>query len=161
MVKEYPDRTVMKRQIKIMNKELEDQRVVMRQRQIQSQMLVDALQRYEIERQAATAAATPVTSPSDKPNCLCGAPAQMLTVKKEGPQRGRKFWKCVQRQFEFFQWIGIDADTMSTISFSMIGSMPPSIQEPKKGAVPDPGEEDGGSDRGGQRWLNVKQRSGG
>ena len=64
MVKEYPDRTVMKRQIKIMNKELEDRRVVMRQRQIQSQMLVDALQRYEIERQVATAAATPVTSPS-------------------------------------------------------------------------------------------------
>ena len=31
----------------------------------------------------------------------------------------------------------------------MIGSTPPSIQEPKKGAVPDPGEEDGGSDRGG------------
>ena len=112
-------------------------------------MLVDALQRYEIERQAATAAATPVTSPSDKPNCLCGAPAQMLTVKKEGPQRGRKFWKCVQRQFEFFQWIGIDADTMSVNDF---------ILDDRKYASVDPRAQEGSCSRSRRRRWRIRSR---
>ena len=38
------------------------------------------------------------------PMCKCGAPAERLVVKKEGPRRGRSFWKCTQRLCDFFQW---------------------------------------------------------
>ena len=36
--------------------------------------------------------------------CKCGAPAERLTVKKDGPTRGRHFFKCHGRVCDFFQW---------------------------------------------------------
>lgn len=41
-------------------------------------------------------------------NCKCGVPGVMLTVQKEGPNQGRKFWKCQNTQnagdCAFFEW---------------------------------------------------------
>lgn len=42
-------------------------------------------------------------------------------VKKEGPRRGKKFWKCTQREREFFQWqMKEDQDAMSVTSLSLM-----------------------------------------
>ena len=43
--------------------------------------------------------------PTTKKTCLCGKPAEALIVKKEGPRKGRMFWKCVQRKCDLFEWI--------------------------------------------------------
>lgn len=38
-------------------------------------------------------------------NCTkCGLPAQKLTVRKEGPNTGREFYKCNNAACNFFQW---------------------------------------------------------
>ena len=37
--------------------------------------------------------------------CHCHKPAELLKVKKEGPRQGRKFWKCMQRECQFFEWL--------------------------------------------------------
>ncbi|KAK2464337.1 hypothetical protein APHAL10511_003794 [Amanita phalloides] len=38
--------------------------------------------------------------------CACGSPASLLTVKAETANKGRKFWKCANRenQCSFFEW---------------------------------------------------------
>eukprot|EP00747_Dinoflagellata_sp_TGD_P212434 gnl/TRDRNA2_/TRDRNA2_85524_c0_seq1.p1 gnl/TRDRNA2_/TRDRNA2_85524_c0~~gnl/TRDRNA2_/TRDRNA2_85524_c0_seq1.p1 ORF type:complete len:685 (-),score=162.88 gnl/TRDRNA2_/TRDRNA2_85524_c0_seq1:78-2087(-) len=40
--------------------------------------------------------------------CRCGVPAQVHTVKKEGPTCGRQFYKCAkeEQQCKFFEWVG-------------------------------------------------------
>eukprot|EP00435_Cladocopium_sp_Y103_P019395 s2098_g4.t1 len=37
--------------------------------------------------------------------CHCGVAAEKLVVKKEGPRQGRKFWKCTQRECQYFEWV--------------------------------------------------------
>lgn len=37
-------------------------------------------------------------------NCDCNIPASYLTVKKEGPNTGRKFYTCRQRECKFFSF---------------------------------------------------------
>jgi len=39
------------------------------------------------------------------PMCKCQKPAEKLVVKKEGPRKGREFWKCVQRECNYFAWV--------------------------------------------------------
>lgn len=41
---------------------------------------------------------------ADGPPCGCGVPSLTLTVKKEGPNTGRQFFKCSTQQCNFFQW---------------------------------------------------------
>eukprot|EP00435_Cladocopium_sp_Y103_P049714 s859_g15.t1 len=36
--------------------------------------------------------------------CKCNVPAERMTVKKEGPTKGRHFFKCHSRVCDFFQW---------------------------------------------------------
>ena len=40
-----------------------------------------------------------------RPNCICGNPAILLTVKKSGPNVGRKFYKCSHNDCQFFLWV--------------------------------------------------------
>ena len=35
-------------------------------------------------------------------NCLCGVEASLLTVKKDGPNKGRLFYTCKSRTCKFF-----------------------------------------------------------
>jgi hypothetical protein len=42
---------------------------------------------------------------ADTPNCQCGKPSALRTVKKEGPNLGRRFFGCsVKDGCSFFQW---------------------------------------------------------
>ncbi|CAB3368498.1 Hypothetical predicted protein [Cloeon dipterum] len=41
--------------------------------------------------------------------CSCNAPACMMTVRKEGPNQGRQFWRCGSgKKCNFFQWADED-----------------------------------------------------
>lgn len=40
------------------------------------------------------------------PNCKCNEPSIQLTVKKDGPNKGRKFYKCKTSACNFFSWVG-------------------------------------------------------
>jgi hypothetical protein len=43
-------------------------------------------------------------SSSGPVKCYCGIEAVERVTKKEGPNNGRKFYSCVRRQCNFFQW---------------------------------------------------------
>lgn len=45
-------------------------------------------------------------------------------MKKEGPRQGRRFWKCVQRECQFFQWDPLNESTED--SFSVVSGVPSS-----------------------------------
>ncbi|KAL9957422.1 hypothetical protein ACROYT_G039055 [Oculina patagonica] len=51
--------------------------------------------------------------------CTCGQPAIMLTVKKDGPNKGRPFYKCSNRDngCGFFLWADDDSGNSSSSSF--------------------------------------------
>lgn len=55
---------------------------------------------------------------NEKINCTCNKPASTLTVRKEGPNKGRQFYACPNREQScgFFQW----ADETEGISLSLI-----------------------------------------
>ena len=44
------------------------------------------------------------------PLCPCGQPSLTLTVKKDGPNQGRNFYKCAQNQCGYFQWADQEPD---------------------------------------------------
>lgn len=51
--------------------------------------------------------ASPPATPKMMPvgmRCKCNAPAERMTVKKEGATKGRHFFKCHQRICDYFQW---------------------------------------------------------
>ncbi|XP_058139339.1 DNA topoisomerase 3-alpha isoform X1 [Dasypus novemcinctus] len=60
--------------------------------------------------------------------CNCGQEALLLTVRKEGPNQGRQFYKCSGGGCSFFLW----AD-----------SSPPGAQEPRSAASRPPGSSQG------------------
>ena len=42
----------------------------------------------------------------NQPNCNCGDTAKCFTVRKEGPNTGRKFYTCANnRTCKFFEWV--------------------------------------------------------
>lgn len=51
--------------------------------------------------------------------CTCGQPATTLTVKKDGPNKGRPFYKCPNRDngCGFFLWADDDSGSSSSSSF--------------------------------------------
>ena len=43
----------------------------------------------------------------ERPLCEHGKPSRLLTVKKEGPNKGRKFFSCAEQKenrCDFFEW---------------------------------------------------------
>ena len=117
---------------------------------IQSQVLQEALQKAEFEKMKEVGAVKTI----DKPICLCGRPAELRAMKKEGPRRGRKYWNCAETACEFFQWLPTEADpdAMSVTSFNLGGNRdssqrsksPRTIRsEPKKTEGPIEVESDG------------------
>lgn len=51
-------------------------------------------------------------------NCNCNQPAKNLTVRKDGPNKGRSFYACSNRDSScgFFQWIDENADQGNALS---------------------------------------------
>ncbi|XP_036749885.2 DNA topoisomerase 3-alpha isoform X3 [Manis pentadactyla] len=86
---------------------------------------------------------------SNSVTCNCGQEALLLTVRKEGPNQGRQFYKCNGGNCNFFLW----ADS----SPPEAGGLPPSASRPPGGSVghqpgsrnPPGGFGSSGDDRGG------------
>ena len=49
-------------------------------------------------------------------NCNCNKPAKQLTVSKEGPNKGRQFYKCESSSCNFFEWADDDKSTNRSTS---------------------------------------------
>ncbi|KAL1494433.1 hypothetical protein ABEB36_010032 [Hypothenemus hampei] len=47
-------------------------------------------------------------------HCQCGQDAVLLTVRKDGPNKGRQFYKCAQSQCNFFLWDPNDSNNTQT-----------------------------------------------
>ena len=50
----------------------------------------------------------------DQASCQCGVPAIVLTVRKDGPNQGRDFYKCESGNCNYFSW----TDEMIAPSFT-------------------------------------------
>ncbi|XP_058559743.1 DNA topoisomerase 3-alpha isoform X1 [Neofelis nebulosa] len=84
------------------------------------------------------------TGESDSVTCNCGQEAVLLTVRKEGPNQGRQFYKCNGGGCNFFLW----ADSSPPDA----GGPPPSAPRPSGGSAgrpPGPGHRRGGFGRPG------------
>lgn len=61
------------------------------------------------------------------PNCKCGVPSELQTVKKAGDNTGKQFYSCSRRRDDvnncgFFEWVGGSART--TTGFQPASSIP-------------------------------------
>lgn len=75
----------------------------------------------------------PLPTAADESNsvtCNCGQEAILLTVRKEGPNQGRQFYKCHSGSCNFFLW----ADS----SHPEVGRTPSSTSRPLDGSVEHP-----------------------
>ena len=65
-------------------------------------------------------AAPPTSSQGAVVLCECRQPAERLIVKKDGARKGRAFFKCMQRECQFFLWEkredGSNVDSWSVVS---------------------------------------------
>jgi hypothetical protein len=60
---------------------------------------------------------------SSSKKCLCGKEAEKMQVKREGPRKGRFFWKCTQRECQYFEWEPrAPSPPPSDFSFSLVNS---------------------------------------
>lgn len=55
------------------------------------------------------------------PECKCGEPAKLCTVKKEGPNQGKQFWGCAKPQTQSCKFFKFATN-----------ASPPKPQEPQK-----------------------------
>uniref|UniRef100_A0A8C5TPG5 DNA topoisomerase n=1 Tax=Malurus cyaneus samueli TaxID=2593467 RepID=A0A8C5TPG5_9PASS len=93
-----------------------------------------------------TPRAAPPASADDGNNavvCNCGSEALLLTVRKEGPNRGRQFYKCSSSTCNFFLWAdeqpqngGTAAPRSSTLLQPTAGRAPVGFQRPGGGREP-------------------------
>eukprot|EP00435_Cladocopium_sp_Y103_P066160 s391_g28.t1 len=98
-----------------MEKEMEAQRIAAQEAQLRNEKMIQSL----LQKQQQD------VIPEHKAvvKCDCGAEAEKLKVKKEGPRKGRFFWKCVQRRCEFFKWDDPQHADSILGSFSMVSSL--------------------------------------
>ncbi|NXA04200.1 TOP3A topoisomerase, partial [Sapayoa aenigma] len=63
-----------------------------------------------------TSGAAPPAAPEDGNSvvCNCGSEALLLTVRKDGPNRGRQFYKCSSSSCNFFLWADEQAEDRGT-----------------------------------------------
>lgn len=89
---------------------------------------------------------TPRAAPPPTPDdgnavvCNCGSEALLLTVRKDGPNRGRQFYKCSSSTCNFFLWAdeqpqdgGTAAPRSSTLLRPAAGRAPAGFQRPGGG----------------------------
>ena len=99
--------------------------VANREQEIRQEKLTQMLIQAKSPDTAHDPRASSRRSPPPRPSklCLCGRPAEALIVKKDGPRKGRMFWKCVQRRCDLFEWIDekdqVDLDEVKTAASSL------------------------------------------
>ena len=95
----------------LMGEELRRMMIDMREKEIRQEAMFQTLMSQEVRAQRPRSPTHSITSTAgarvEAPRrvlCKCKKPAEMLRVIKEGPRKGRHFWKCVQRTCDFFEW---------------------------------------------------------
>lgn len=93
--------------------------------------------------------AAAATEGSNSVTCNCGQEAVLLTVRKEGPNQGRQFYKCHSGGCSFFLWAdsspseaGGPPSSTSRPTGGLLGR-PPATGD-RRGGSGQPGDEDGG-----------------
>ncbi|XP_015264887.1 PREDICTED: DNA topoisomerase 3-alpha [Gekko japonicus] len=66
-----------------------------------------------LARAARNPARPPDSADENAVSCNCGEPAVLLMVRKEGPNQGRRFYKCSTGGCNFFLWSDQEADGRS------------------------------------------------
>eukprot|EP00434_Breviolum_minutum_P024807 symbB.v1.2.021909.t1/scaffold1920.1/size100294/3 len=120
-----------------MKKEAEQQRIAAREASLRQDALIRSiLEKKEDKKENESEAGPPSAAGSvsaaapGQVRCKCGEVAERLTVKKEGPRKGMKFYKCMMRDCDYFE-----------------------SEESKK-------ESTAGCGGGGQRWALREERGG-
>jgi hypothetical protein len=117
------ERAEMRRAQEQMWKELEAQRIEVREKDMLHQRALQAahLEKERLEEQARVLRQNAVETPTVR--CSCGKLAERLRVKKEGPRQGRHFYKCMQRECEFFEWENrAPSPPPSEMSYTLVSS---------------------------------------
>lgn len=115
------DRMEMAQHQEQMWKELQAQKIEMQEKEKRHQAALAALHREKNDLEREYAILQNRQSSSKK--CLCGKEAEKLQVKREGPRKGRFFWKCTQRECQYFEWEPrAPSPPPSDFSFSLVNS---------------------------------------
>ncbi|KAB5531012.1 hypothetical protein PHYPO_G00135980 [Pangasianodon hypophthalmus] len=90
--------------------------------------------------------------------CNCGQDALLLTVRKEGPNQGRQFYKCNTGNCKFFLWAAEQDDQLGSAGrIGSTGQAGPSSQPPRPslgfGNTPQQRQGSRGSDGGGEEGM--------
>ncbi|KFP87266.1 DNA topoisomerase 3-alpha, partial [Acanthisitta chloris] len=85
----------------------------------------------------------PPAAPDDGSNavvCNCGSEALLLTVRKDGPNRGRQFYKCGSNTCNFFLWADEQPEDRGTTALPQpaVGRGPAGFQRPGAGRGAEP-----------------------
>lgn len=95
------------------------------------QMLVQMKEEQAKADPAASSRAMP--PPAAIPVCKCGKPAERLQVKEEeSPRKGRWFWKCMQRQCDYFEWEMEEVDLLSETTKTAGSKNPRRSKSPRR-----------------------------
>jgi uncharacterized membrane-anchored protein YhcB (DUF1043 family) len=108
-----------------MKKDMEAQRQELRERELQQEAMMRSLEKMNQDLQEKSQGMLkkePGAAQGLIPQCHCHRPAEKLVVKKDCARRGRVFWKCEQRECDFFLWQPRDSDAMSIGSYTMVTS---------------------------------------
>ena len=100
----------------MMQQELEAQRLAAQETQMKNEKMIQSILMEKMKM------AEDKKQSQVKATCKCGQEAELLTVKKEGPRKGKRFWKCAQRQCDFFLWEQLPEGASTLGSFSIVGS---------------------------------------
>ena len=73
--------------------------------------------------------------------CNCGQRANLLTVRKDGPNRGRKFYTCMTKACDYFLW-DPESDPMDTNNWQIPDPVPPAREGFHSAPFPTGGEEE-------------------
>ncbi|KAG2378405.1 hypothetical protein C9374_008548 [Naegleria lovaniensis] len=80
-----------------------------------------------------------------KPNCNCNKPAQVSTVKKDGPNHGRLFATCTTRDCKYFEWLDGNKKMTPTSSSSSSNNFNFGLNSSSSGKVSSFSDQNDGS----------------
>lgn len=116
-----------------LKKEAEQQRIAAREAAVKQDALIRSiLEKKEEKKEDESEAGPPSAAGSvsaaapGQVKCKCGEVAERLTVKKEGPRKGMKFYKRMMRDCDYFVWEKKKGAAMSVHSYSLVESPEPS-----------------------------------
>lgn len=117
---------------KRMEEMMNDMREKMLKQEAMSQIVMNSMQAAGIRSEGPMGES--VMDIQSEAGCDCQLQAEQLTVMKEGPRKGRKFWKCRQRICSFFLWDPVEVYQMMPPAVKARFPAPPRTSPPRSNA---------------------------